>query len=325
MRKILVTGGLGYVGCVLVQELLKQGYLVNVIDLGIYGINLNKNRNLKIFIGDIRDQKLFQESVKDCDTVIHLACISNDPSFDLNPELGKSINLDAFRPILEISKKEGVSRFVYASSSSVYGIKDEENVDETFSLEPLTDYSKFKAECEKILKEYQSPNFTTTILRPATVCGYSPRQRFDLVVNILTNLAYNRGSISVFGGTQLRPNIHIKDMVNAYLQIIQTTEDKINGQTFNVGFQNMPVLEIANLVKNSFKKNINISIEETDDNRSYHISSKKIENQLNFKIKYTVDDAIKDIIESFEKNKFKNSLENENYFNIKKMNSINLK
>lgn len=325
MRKILVTGGLGYVGCVLVQELLKQGYLVNVIDLGIYGINLNKNRNLKLFIGDIRDQKLFQESVKDCDTVIHLACISNDPSFDLNPELGKSINLDAFRPILEISKKEGVSRFVYASSSSVYGIKDEENVDETFSLEPLTDYSKYKAECEKILNEYQIPNFTTTILRPATVCGYSPRQRFDLVVNILTNLAYNRGSITVFGGSQLRPNIHIKDMVNAYLQIIETDEHKINGQTFNVGFQNMPVLEIANLVKNSFNRNINISVEETDDNRSYHISSKKIENQLNFKIKYTVNDAIKDIIESFEKNKFKNSLENENYFNIKKMNSINLK
>ena len=325
MRKILVTGGLGYVGCVLVQELLKQGYLVNVIDLGIYGINLNKNRNLKIFIGDIRDQKLFQESVKDCDTVIHLACISNDPSFDLNPELGKSINLDAFRPIVEISKKEGVSRFVYASSSSVYGIKDEENVDETFSLEPLTDYSKYKAECEKILNEYQFPNFTTTILRPATVCGYSPRQRFDLVVNILTNLAYNRGSITVFGGTQLRPNIHIKDMVNAYLQIIETAEHKINGQIFNVGFQNMPVLQIANLVRNSFKSNINISVEETDDNRSYHISSKKIENQLNFKIKYTVDDAIKEIIESFEKNKFKNSLENENYFNIKKMNSINLK
>ena len=325
MRKILVTGGLGYVGCVLVQELLKQGYLVNVIDLGIYGINLNKNRNLKIFIGDIRDQKLFQESVKDCDTVIHLACISNDPSFDLNPELGKSINLDAFRPIVEISKKEGVSRFVYASSSSVYGVKDEENVDETFSLEPLTDYSKYKAECEKILNEYQFPNFTTTILRPATVCGYSPRQRFDLVVNILTNLAYNKGSITVFGGTQLRPNIHIKDMVNAYLQIIETAEHKINGQIFNVGFQNMPVLQIANLVKNSFKSNINISVEETDDNRSYHISSKKIENQLNFKIKYTVDDAIKEIIESFEKNKFKNSLENENYFNIKKMNSINLK
>ena len=268
MRKILVTGGLGYVGCVLVQELLKQGYLVNVIDLGIYGINLNKNRNLKLFIGDIRDQKLFQESVKECDTVIHLACISNDPSFDLNPELGKSINLDAFRPILEISKKEGVSRFVYASSSSVYGIKDEENVDETFSLEPLTDYSKYKAECEKILNEYQFPNFTTTILRPATVCGYSPRQRFDLVVNILTNLAYNRGSITVFGGSQLRPNIHIKDMVNAYLQIIETDEHKINGQTFNVGFQNMPVLEIANLVKNSFNRNINISVEDTDDNRS---------------------------------------------------------
>ena len=203
MRKILVTGGLGYVGCVLVQELLKQGYLVNVIDLGIYGINLNKNRNLKIFIGDIRDQKLFQESVKDCDTVIHLACISNDPSFDLNPELGKSINLDAFRPIVEISKKEGVSRFVYASSSSVYGVKDDDQVIEELSLEPLTDYSKYKALCEDILLKEQTPDFNVTVVRPATVCGISPRMRLDVAVNLLTFQALTKQQITVLGGKQM--------------------------------------------------------------------------------------------------------------------------
>jgi len=325
MRKILVTGGLGYVGSVLVNKLIQEGYSVNIIDLGIYGKNIDLKNNLKIFIGDIRNKKLFEESVSGCDTVIHLACISNDPSFDLNPDLGKSINLDAFRPIVEISKNRGVERFVYASSSSVYGIKTEENVDETFSLEPLTDYSIYKAECEKILLEYQASNFTTTILRPATVCGYSPRQRFDLVVNILTNLAFNKGSISVFGGEQLRPNIHINDMVNAYLQIINTPREKIAGEIFNVGFQNMSVLKIANMVKKAFKDEINLSIQKTDDNRSYHISSNKITNQLNFKIKFTVEDAIKDLINSFENNMFTNSLENENYFNIKKMNKINLK
>jgi len=325
MKKILVTGGLGYVGSVLVNKLIQEGYSVNIIDLGIYGKNIDLKNNLKIFIGDIRNKKLFEESVSGCDTVIHLACISNDPSFDLNPDLGKSINLDAFRPIVEISKNRGVERFVYASSSSVYGIKTEENVDETFSLEPLTDYSIYKAECEKILLEYQASNFTTTILRPATVCGYSPRQRFDLVVNILTNLAFNKGFISVFGGEQLRPNIHINDMVNAYLQIINTPREKIAGEIFNVGFQNMSVLKIANMVKKAFKDEINLSIQKTDDNRSYHISSNKITNQLNFKTKFTVEDAIKDLINSFENNMFTNSLENENYFNIKKMNKINLK
>ena len=325
MRKILVTGGLGYVGSVLVDNLIKENYQVNVIDLGIYGNNLKNNNNLKVFIGDIRNKELFYQSVVGCDTVIHLACISNDPSFDLNPNLGKSINLDAFRPMVEISKNNGVERFIYASSSSVYGIKEQNNVDETFSLEPLTDYSIYKAECEKILLEFQSSNFTTTILRPATVCGYSPRQRFDLVVNILTNLAFNKNIITVFGGNQLRPNIHINDMVNAYMQIIEMPIEKIAGEIFNVGFQNMSVLEIANLVKNSINKNVEVKIESTDDNRSYHISSNKIINNLNFKTNYTVENAIKDLIDCFNKKIFINSLNNENYFNIKKMNSINLK
>ena len=187
-------------GAVLVPHLLENGYSVTVFDLMIYGDDvLPKHPNLQSVKGDIRDQTLLMELIPGHDVVIHLACISNDPSFELNPELGKSINLDAFRPLVEISKNAGIQRFIYASSSSVYGIKDEPDVHEEMSLEPLTDYSRFKADCENILAEYQSEDFTTVTIRPATVCGYSPRQRLDVVVNILTNMAYHKREISVFG------------------------------------------------------------------------------------------------------------------------------
>ena len=206
LKKIFVTGGAGYVGAVLVPDLLKKGYEVTVLDLMLYGEEVLKpHRNLQCVKGDIRDKQLLSKLLQGHDAVIHLACISNDPSFELNPELGRSINLDAFRPLVEISQSAGIKRFIYASSSSVYGIKDEPNVTENMKLEPLTDYSRFKADCEKILNEYQSKNFTTVIIRPATVCGYSSRQRLDVVVNILTNLAYHKRKISVFGGQQLRP------------------------------------------------------------------------------------------------------------------------
>ena len=214
MNKIFITGGAGYVGAVLVPNLLENGYVVTVLDLMIYGENvLPSHPNLNAVKGDIRDQAFLRKLLPGHDAVIHLACISNDPSFELNPDLGKSINLDAFQPLVEISKSCSVKRFIYASSSSVYGIKDEPNVHEEMVLEPLTDYSQFKADCEKILAEYQSDDFTTVTIRPATVCGYSPRQRLDVVVNILTNLAYHKREISVFGGDQLRHNIHIADMV----------------------------------------------------------------------------------------------------------------
>ena len=325
MKKILVTGGLGYVGCVLVQRLLDIGHKVNILDLGIYGKNfINKNNNLSIFIGDIRNIDTIKKSINDCDTVIHLACISNDPSFDLDPQLGKSINYHAFRPLVKISKSFGIKQFIFASSSSVYGIQKEKNIDETTKLEPLTDYSKYKVDCEKILSEYQSNTFTTTILRPATVCGYSPRQRFDLVVNILTNLAYIKKEITVFGGDQLRPNIHIKDMVEAYIHILNTPKNKIAGEVFNVGFQNMKVIDLANLVKEIVGGDVKIIIKSTNDNRSYHISSNKIRNTLKFEPQFTIKDAVIDLKQAFKNNLFSDTLNNDLYFNIKKMNSIKL-
>ena len=325
MKKILITGGAGYVGAVLTPSLLKKGYKVTIIDLMIYGEEvLEKNHNLTIVKGDIRNLELLTKIIPGHDVVIHLACISNDPSFELNPTLGKSINLDAFTPLVEISKKNKVKRFIYASSSSVYGLKDEQDVNEKMSLEPLTEYSKFKADCEEILNKNKSEEFAPITIRPATVCGYSTRQRLDLVVNILTNLAFNKRNITIFGGDQLRPNIHIKDMIRAYELVIEAPIEKVSGEIFNVGYENMKVKEIANLVKNVVGLDVTLEYKKTDDNRSYHISSKKIENNLGFKAKFTVKDAVQDIKNALEKGLLPDSLSKENYFNIKKMQQIKL-
>jgi len=325
MNKIFVTGGAGYVGAMLVPHLLEKGYEVTVLDLMIYGEHvLQKNHNLNSVKGDIRDQDLLKKLIPGHDAVIHLACISNDPSFELSPELGKSINLDAFRPLVDISKRSDVKRFFYASSSSVYGIKDEPNVHEEMELEPLTDYSIFKAECEKILAEYQSDDFTTTTIRPATVCGYSPRQRLDVVVNILTNLAYHKREISIFGGDQLRPNIHIADMVEAYMALLRAPKEKIAGKIYNVGYENQPVKEIAETVKSVVGEDVKLITTYSDDNRSYHISSNKIKTELGFEAKHTIRDAVEDLCSAFEKNLLPNSLDDQMYFNIKRMQNLEL-
>ncbi len=325
MKKIFITGGAGYVGAVMVPHLIEHGFQVTVLDLMIYGEHvLEKHHNLKAIKGDIRDQTLLRKLIPGHDVVIHLACISNDPSFEMNPELGKSINLDAFRPLVEISKNSNVKRFFYASSSSVYGIKDAPNVHEGMELEPLTDYSIFKADCEKILAEYQSDDFTTSTIRPATVCGYSPRQRLDVVVNILTNLAYHKREITIFGGDQLRPNIHIKDMVEAYMTLLRAPKEKIAGKIYNAGYENHSVKEIAETVKNSVGEDVKLVTSPSDDNRSYHISSKKIQDELGFVAKYTIQDAVVDLCQAFDQNLLPNSLDDEMYFNIKRMQNINL-
>jgi nucleoside-diphosphate-sugar epimerase len=324
-KSVFITGGAGYVGAMLVPRLLQEGHRVTVLDLMIYGeYVLPKNQALTVIKGDIRDLEMLKSTIPGHDVVIHLACISNDPSFELNPDLGKSINLDPFRPMVEISKNSGVNRFFYASSSSVYGIKHEQNVHEGMSLEPLTDYSVFKMKCEEILSEYQSDEFTTTSIRPATVCGYSPRQRLDVVVNILTNLAYHKREISVFGGAQLRPNIHIADMVEIYVVLLNAPKEKIAGEIFNGGYENYSVLQLAETVRDVIGEDVVLKTTPTDDNRSYHVSSKKIADVLGFKASHTIKDAVSDIKNAFEKGLLPNSLEDEMYYNIKRMQSINL-
>ena len=221
---VMVTGGAGYVGSVLIPKLLAAGHKVTVLDLFMYGPvfdEIRDNPNLRLVKGDIRDPAAVNEALRGNNAVIHLACISNDPSFELDPALGKSINYDCFRPLVRASKKAGVKRFIYASSSSVYGVKSEPEVTEDLACEPLTDYSKFKVMCEVDLAEESASGFVTCTVRPATVCGYAPRQRLDVVVNILTNLAVNTGRIKVFGGSQRRPNLHIDDMADAYLFLLQ--------------------------------------------------------------------------------------------------------
>ena len=323
---ILITGGAGYVGSRLVPKLLELNHSVTVLDLMMYGEDvLDDNIKLKKVKGDIRNKPLLEDIMPGHDVVIHLACISNDPSFELNPTLGKSINLDAFEPLVKVSKENKINRFIYASSSSVYGIKAEKNVTEDMKLEPLTDYSKFKGDCERILNSYKSEDFITTTIRPSTVCGYARRQRLDLVVNILTNHAYHNREIKVFGGDQLRPNVHIDDMVDSYLAVISAKDDKINGEIFNVGFKNQTVRELANDVKSIIGDDVTIDQTSSDDNRSYHVSSEKIRDILGFETKHTVKDAVLDLKNAFEKKLLTNTFNDEFFFNIKRMNNINLR
>tara|TARA_B100000700_G_scaffold131528_1_gene147111 strand:+ start:39 stop:1016 length:978 start_codon:yes stop_codon:yes gene_type:complete len=323
--KIFITGGAGYVGSKLVPKLLENNHQVTVLDLMIYGEEvLEKNLNLKSIKGDIRNTQLLEKLIPGHDAVIHLACISNDPSFELNPKLGKSINLDAFEPLVNISRKSNVARFIYASSSSVYGIKKEKNVTEDMSLEPLTDYSKFKGDCEKILNNYKSDDFIVTTIRPSTVCGYAKRQRLDLVVNILTNHAYHNRQIKVFGGDQLRPNVHINDMVASYLTVLNAPIEKINGEIFNVGYRNQTVNELAEDVRTIIGADVKILKTISDDNRSYHVSNEKIKTILGFEPKYTIQDAVKDLKLAFDKKLLPDSFEDKKYFNIKTMNSVKL-
>lgn len=333
LKTVLVTGGAGYVGAVLTPRLLAAGYAVRVLDLYLYGqatlAGVRKHPGLTEIQGDIRDQAVVARAVQGCDAVIHLACISNDPSFELNPALGKSINFDAFEPLVRLSRDAGVRRFIYASSSSVYGISEVPDVTESHPLRPLTDYSRFKADCEPILLDRQADDFTTLVLRPATLCGYSPRQRLDLTVNILTNHAVNRGRITVFGGTQQRPNFHIDDMVDLYVQVLREPKERIAGKIFNAGYQNHTVSRLAEIVKQTVEHEtqrppIEIVTTPSDDLRSYHISSEKIRQELGFVPQRTIADAVKDLLGAFSQGKLPDSMNRSEYFNIKQMQELQL-
>jgi nucleoside-diphosphate-sugar epimerase len=328
-NNVLVTGGAGYVGAVLVPKLLAAGYGVTVLDLFLYGEDalaaVKGHPRLKLVKGDLRAPPAVEGALAGVDAVIHLACISNDPSFELDPALGKSINLDAFRPLVRAAKATGVRRFVYASSSSVYGVKEGVAVTEDLALEPLTDYSKYKAACERILEEEQAPGFVTLTLRPATICGYSPRQRLDLVVNILTNHAVNTGKIKVFGGPQLRPNLHIEDMTDLYCRCLEAPDEQIDGRIWNAGYENHSVRRLAETVREVVGGPIGLEVLPTDDIRSYHVSSERIRREFGFVPVHTIGQAVADLKTAFASGRLPNPMDDSRYYNIRVMQQARLK
>lgn len=329
-KKILIIGGAGYLGSRLVDTLLKKDkYEIIVYDLFIYGEevfeHLKNNKNLRCIKGDIRDISLLSKYLKNINIVIHLACISNDPSFDLDPQLGKSINFESFKPILVECEKNKIQRFIFVSSSSVYGSRKEDLITENLSKQPQTDYAKYKAMCEDVLLNFKG-NFVKTIIRPSTLCGYSKRQRLDLTVNIFTNQVLNQNKIIIHGGSQMRPALHIQDMSDLLTFLVEANEEKINNQIFNISRENFTIIEIAKRIKKILiAEDAEIIIEKLIDNRSYRVCADKLEKILGFKTKYSIEDAVLELKNAFEKGLLKDSLQDSKYFNIKKMKEINLK
>lgn len=329
LKRVLVTGGAGYVGSDLVPKLLAAGHEVTVLDLYLFGqdlfADLRGDTRLREVKGDLRNSRDVELALEGCDAVIHLACISNDPSFDLDPRLGRSINYDCFAPLVRAAKTSGVRRFIYASSSSVYGVNDEPEVTEDLPLRPLTDYSKYKALCEEALEKEREPGFVTVTVRPATVCGYAPRLRLDLTVNILTNLAISNRCITVFGGEQLRPNIHIADMTDLYLLLLEAPDSAVDGKVWNAGYHNLKVGEIADMVRASVGPHVEIVRTATNDHRSYHVSSKKIARDLGFQAQRSVNEAIQDLKAAFAAGRVPNAMTDDRYYNIKRMQRLQLR
>ena len=322
---LLITGGSGYVGSRLIYKLLDETDInITNYDVSLFGDkHLPKNKKFFYFKEDITDSKKFSEiiNLREIDIVLHLACISNDPTYELNSQLSKKINYDCFEDLVRVSKENGVNKFIYASTCSVYGISDSPNVTETNELKPITDYNKYKALCEPILQKYLDNNFHGIIIRPATVCGFSEKMRFDLTVNILTNYAINKGFIRVFGGKQSRPNCHIDDMCDLYKMLIMQDITQFNGEVFNAGTENLRILEVAEKVKQVVEERLNINnieirVEESADIRSYMINSDKIKNILGFSFQKTVVNAIEDLCDAFENKKIKDSFSDE-WSNIK--------
>ena len=304
---ILVTGGCGYKGSVLVPKLLACGYKVRVLDTMWFGNFLAPHPNLSVIQGDVRD--IDRISLDDIDTVIHLSSVANDPCGDLDPKLTWEISALATMQLADKAARTGVAQFIYASSGSVYGVKEEEQVTEDLELKPISEYNKTKMVSERVLLSY-ADKMVVQIVRPATVCGYSPRMRLDVSVNLLTMQALSKGKITVFGGAQTRPNIHIDDITDLYLFFID--HPKVTG-IFNAGFENISILDIANLVTKHVK--VEIAVTESNDPRSYRVNSDRLL-ATGFRPKKTVDDAIKEIIAKYRDGTLKDE---DHFYNLRWM------
>ena len=324
-NKILITGGFGYVGSRLTPFLIDKGYSVRVIDLCLYGnygldaLTAKQKEKLELNDADIRDPEAVNKAMSGIDTVIHLAAISNDPTGDVDERLTRQTNFDAVGLLLAKAKENGVKRFINASSSSVFGIKNDTDVTEFLEPEPLTFYSKYKMLSEWLVQAASSKEFCTVNIRPATICGFSPRQRFDLTVNKLTADAVRKKTITVHGGEQRRPNVGMEDMINLYATLIETAPELINGRTFNFGFENHKVIDIAKLIQTQLKDlGVTINVTATTDNRDYHISSQKIVEVLKYKPISSIAKEVTSLRSQLEKNVFPD-IDAPQYYNMKTM------
>ena len=310
---ILITGGCGYTGTLLTNDLIGLGHDVTVVDIQWFGNYLIPNRNLKVLKIDIRDHEKIP--LKGVDTVVHLASIANDPGVELNSKLSWDVNVVSTQKLIENSIKNQVKQFIFASSGSVYGVKEEKEVTEELTLVPISTYNKTKMISERILKSYQN-DIKFHCIRPATVCGFSPRMRLDVSVNMFIFQALKFKSISVFGGEQIRPNIHIQDLINVYKHFISNSN--LPAGFYNAGFENLKIIEIAKKVEKIIPTKVVIN--KGNDPRSYRQNSNKLLS-TGFKKKFTVNDAIKDLKEKYESKKFKESNE---CYTIKRMKELNL-
>ena len=314
MKKILITGGCGFVGSALVNSLLKKGHEIVVVDTEWFGNYLEPHKNLICIKADIRDTDSIP--LDGVASVIHLANIANDPSVELNPSLSWEVNALASQQIANKAKQFGVQQFIYASSGSVYGVKEEEKVTEELDLVPISVYNKTKMVSERVFLSY-SDDFQVHCIRPATVCGWSPRMRLDVSVNMLTWQGLKNKEMTVFGGKQIRPNIHITDMVRVYEHFIDNPD--IESGFYNAGFENISILEIAKMIKEKLKET-KITITESNDPRSYRQNSDKLL-ETGFVQKYSVNDAIEDIIKKYKDGAL---VESDNLYTVKWMKHLKL-
>jgi len=305
-KEILVTGGAGYIGAVLVPELIGDGHRVTVLDAFLYGTDPDTDpivhERCRRRRGDIRDFDYVDSTLQEggFDTIIHLAAISNDPSSELDPEVTRSVNLEAVEHLMHSAKRHGVKRFLYASSASVYGVKETENVTEDLPLDPITIYAECKAKGEAILNSLVDDSFVGVSVRSATVCGYSPRLRLDLTINLLTDQGLTDGRICVFGGAQMRPNVHVRDLSAFYRTLIDAPADKISGKAFNVSRENASVASLAEMIRNELDPSLPIDTVPSNDPRSYHLCADAAREQLGFEPQRDLVTAVKELRDAYD-------------------------